>query len=101
MVGSITLFPGACIEGQPKERRIFEFTIECMKAQCTFDVFSSRSLVYDHTLARVEGADDISILKNKDKVKKGHLPEDMLSEKRYLAAQTVLDLWICYPWEAT
>ena len=40
-------------------------------------------------------------IQNKDKVKKGYLPEDMLSENRYLAAQTVPDFWICYPWEAT
>jgi len=28
------------------------------------------------------------------------LPEDMLDENRYLAAMTVPDVWICYPWEA-
>jgi hypothetical protein len=43
----------------------------------------------------------IFVLHNKDKVKKGHLPEDMLNENRYLAARTVPDVWICYPWEAT
>ncbi|MCJ1362439.1 hypoxanthine-guanine phosphoribosyltransferase [Acarospora aff. strigata] len=43
----------------------------------------------------------IFVLHNKDKRKKGHLPEDMLSENRYLAAMTVPDVWICYPWEAT
>ena len=40
-------------------------------------------------------------MQNKDKPKKGHLPEDMMSEGRYLAASTVSDVWICYPWEAT
>ena len=25
----------------------------------------------------------------------------MMEENRYLAAQTVSDVWICYPWEAT
>jgi uncharacterized protein len=25
----------------------------------------------------------------------------MLKENRYLAARTVEDVWICYPWEAT
>jgi uncharacterized protein len=34
-------------------------------------------------------------------VKKGNLPDDMLNEDRYLAARTVGDVWICYPWEAT
>jgi len=29
------------------------------------------------------------------------LPEAMLDENRYLAARTVGDVWICYPWEAT
>lgn len=24
-----------------------------------------------------------------------------MAEKRYLAAKTVSDVWICYPWEAT
>ncbi|KAI9777663.1 MAG: hypoxanthine-guanine phosphoribosyltransferase [Candelina submexicana] len=43
----------------------------------------------------------IFVLHNKDKPKKGHLPEDMHSENRYLAAHTVGDVWICYPWEAT
>ena len=43
----------------------------------------------------------IFVLHNKDKPKKGHLPEDMVNENRYLAAVTVPDVWICYPWEAT
>jgi len=43
----------------------------------------------------------IFVLHNKDKVKKGQLPEDMVNENRYLAAVTVPDVWICYPWEAT
>ncbi|MCJ1306756.1 hypoxanthine-guanine phosphoribosyltransferase [Agyrium rufum] len=43
----------------------------------------------------------IFVLHNKDKPKKGRLPEDMLLEERYLAAKTVGDVWICYPWEAT
>ena len=25
----------------------------------------------------------------------------MLEEGRYMAARTVSDVWICYPWEAT
>lgn len=36
---------------------------------------------------------------NKDKAKKGTLPEDMVA-RRYCAARTVGDVWICYPWEA-
>ncbi|KAF4628998.1 hypothetical protein G7Y89_g9144 [Cudoniella acicularis] len=43
----------------------------------------------------------IFVLHNKNKEKKGRLPEDMLDENRYLAARTVGDVWICYPWEAT
>lgn len=43
----------------------------------------------------------VFVLHNKDKVKNGHLPEDMISENRYLAARTVPDVWINYPWEAT
>ncbi|KAL6409308.1 hypothetical protein AUP68_05680 [Ilyonectria robusta] len=41
----------------------------------------------------------IFVLHNKDKPKKGTLPHDMLSNG-YQAAQTVQDVWICYPWEA-
>ncbi|PVH83241.1 PRTase-like protein [Cadophora sp. DSE1049] len=43
----------------------------------------------------------VFVLHNKNKDKKGQLPEDMLSDNRYLAARTVPDVWICYPWEAT
>ena len=43
----------------------------------------------------------IFMLHNKNKQKKGHLPTDMIDESRYLAARTVGDVWICYPWEAT
>ncbi|KAL7622611.1 hypoxanthine-guanine phosphoribosyltransferase [Parahypoxylon ruwenzoriense] len=43
----------------------------------------------------------IFVLHNKDKQKKGTLPADMMEESRYLAARTVSDVWICYPWEAT
>lgn len=38
---------------------------------------------------------------NKNKEKKGRLPDSMLDDNRYLAARTVGDVWICYPWEAT
>ncbi|KAF2210199.1 hypothetical protein CERZMDRAFT_106854 [Cercospora zeae-maydis SCOH1-5] len=43
----------------------------------------------------------IFVLHNKDKPKKGTLPEEMIASNRYLAARTVPDVWICYPWEAT
>ncbi|KAL9129170.1 MAG: hypothetical protein Q9217_002310 [Psora testacea] len=43
----------------------------------------------------------IFVLHNKDKPKKGQLPRDMIEERRYLAAETIGDVWICYPWEAT
>lgn len=43
----------------------------------------------------------IFVLHNKDKSKKGTLPDDMMKQGRYLAARTVPDVWICYPWEAT
>jgi len=43
----------------------------------------------------------IFVLHNKDKEKKGKLPDDMVNDNRYLAAVTVPDVWICYPWEAT
>ncbi|KAB5566094.1 xanthine-guanine phosphoribosyl transferase [Coniochaeta sp. 2T2.1] len=42
----------------------------------------------------------IFVLHNKDKPKKGTLPQTMMDENRYKAARTVGDVWICYPWEA-
>jgi len=41
----------------------------------------------------------IFVLHNKDKTKKGYLPQD-LEKDRYIAAVTVGDVWINYPWEA-
>ncbi|KAH0493192.1 hypothetical protein TgHK011_008109 [Trichoderma gracile] len=41
----------------------------------------------------------IFVLHNKDKPKKGQLPDDMI-KNRYLAAVTCGDEWINYPWEA-
>ncbi|KAK5169608.1 hypoxanthine-guanine phosphoribosyltransferase [Saxophila tyrrhenica] len=43
----------------------------------------------------------IFVLHNKDKQKKGRLSEDMMKSGMYLAAVTVGDVWINYPWEAT
>jgi hypoxanthine phosphoribosyltransferase len=37
---------------------------------------------------------------NKNKSKKGKLPEEMMTGGRYHAAVTTGDVWICYPWEA-
>ncbi|KAK3375837.1 hypoxanthine guanine phosphoribosyltransferase [Lasiosphaeria ovina] len=53
--------------------------------------------------ARLGGAEtqfSIFVLHNKDKTKKGTLPHHMVEQGRYLAARTVSDVWICYPWEA-
>jgi len=43
----------------------------------------------------------IFVLHNKDKPKRGMLPKEMIEEGRYLAANTIGDVWCCYPWEAT
>ncbi|KGO70936.1 hypothetical protein PITC_066170 [Penicillium italicum] len=43
----------------------------------------------------------VFVLHNKQKAKKGKLPEDMTkNDQRYHAAVTTGDVWICYPWEA-
>lgn len=42
----------------------------------------------------------IFVLHNKDKQKKAQLPNEMVEEGRYIAARTVPDVWIAYPWEA-
>lgn len=39
-------------------------------------------------------------IQNKNKQKKGTLPAEMMDNGRYMAARTVGDEWICYPWEA-
>lgn len=43
----------------------------------------------------------IFVLHNKDKVKRGRLPDEIINNNRYIAARTVPDVWINYPWEAT
>lgn len=43
----------------------------------------------------------IFVLHNKEKAKHAELPEDLMAEGRYLAAETTKDIWIAYPWEAT
>ncbi|AET39934.1 xanthine phosphoribosyltransferase Ecym_5159 [Eremothecium cymbalariae DBVPG len=43
----------------------------------------------------------IFVLHNKDKPKKAELPASIMGTGRYLAAETVPDKWLCYPWEAT
>ncbi|KAL8939783.1 MAG: hypothetical protein Q9216_003170 [Gyalolechia sp. 2 TL-2023] len=69
--------------------------------------YAVRELQKDvETAARSLGSNEktqfsIFVLHNKDKPKKGHLPQGMVDEGRYLAARTVSDVWICYPWEAT
>lgn len=42
----------------------------------------------------------IFVLHNKDKPKKAELPDSMINSGRYIAAQTVSDMWLCYPWDA-
>ncbi|ROT42620.1 hypoxanthine guanine phosphoribosyltransferase [Sodiomyces alkalinus F11] len=42
----------------------------------------------------------IFVLHNKDKQKKGFLPKEMIDSGRYIAARTLGDAWINYPWEA-
>ena len=66
-------------------------------AQTNFTIF----VLHVHPLPWRPRRCDADGAQNKDKSKKGKLPEDMLSSGRYLAAQTVGDIWICYPWEAT
>ncbi|KAF5094508.1 hypothetical protein D0Z03_002068 [Geotrichum reessii] len=42
----------------------------------------------------------IFVLHNKNKEKNAQLPQEMMNENRYIAARTVEDIWIAYPWEA-
>ncbi|EJS43095.1 xpt1p [Saccharomyces arboricola H-6] len=42
----------------------------------------------------------IFVLHNKDKSKRAGLPDSMMNSGRYIAAQTVPDMWLCYPWDA-
>ncbi|KAK9481397.1 phosphoribosyltransferase-like protein [Lipomyces japonicus] len=43
----------------------------------------------------------VFVLHNKDKPKRAQLPDKLINQGRYLAAETVPDLWIAYPWEST
>lgn len=42
----------------------------------------------------------IFVLHNKDKEKRADLPNNMVEKGLYLAARTVPDSWIAYPWES-
>ncbi|CCC72198.1 hypothetical protein NCAS_0J02190 [Naumovozyma castellii] len=42
----------------------------------------------------------VFVLHNKDKPKKADLPAKMMETGHYMAAVTVPDEWLCYPWEA-
>lgn len=61
---------------------------------------SARQILLCPQVIAVDETDAVARLQNKDKQKKGSLPQDMIDEKRYKAARTVGDVWICYPWEA-
>lgn len=73
-------------------------TLEYAVRELSKDVESARK-----ASGRMESQDEtrfsVFVLHNKDKIKKGHLPAEML-KGRYLAAETIGDEWICYPWEA-
>ncbi|KAK0644208.1 phosphoribosyltransferase-like protein [Cercophora newfieldiana] len=67
--------------------------------------YAVKELEKDVELARAKFGGEaaqfsIFVLHNKDKQKKGTLPEEMTTSGRYVAARTVGDEWICYPWEA-
>ncbi|KAK3903969.1 phosphoribosyltransferase-like protein [Staphylotrichum tortipilum] len=67
--------------------------------------YAVKELQKDVEVARAKMGSDLKtefaifVLHNKDKTKKGVLPDDIVNG-RYLAARTVGDEWICYPWEA-
>ncbi|CCK69102.1 xanthine phosphoribosyltransferase KNAG_0B06770 [Huiozyma naganishii CBS 8797] len=42
----------------------------------------------------------VFVLHNKDKPKKANLPEEMMNSHHYIAAETVPDKWLIYPWDA-
>ncbi|KAK9382394.1 uncharacterized protein V2V93DRAFT_357171 [Kockiozyma suomiensis] len=42
----------------------------------------------------------VFVLHNKEKPKRAHLPKEMMEAGHYIAAETVEDIWIAYPWEA-
>ncbi|TQS35053.1 hypothetical protein Golomagni_04537 [Golovinomyces magnicellulatus] len=73
-------------------------TLEYAVKELTKDVETARQKLGDLGGSTVFS---IFVLHNKQKKKKGVLPQELLEDGRYLAARTVPDLWICYPWEAT
>ncbi|KAB8338827.1 hypothetical protein FH972_021771 [Carpinus fangiana] len=85
-------------------------TLEYAVRELEKDVEQARQLA-GRTGAQDRTRFSVFVLHNKDKEKRGSLPRDMVEgveeadggarKPRYLAAQTVGDVWICYPWEAT
>lgn len=71
-------------------------TLEYAVKELEKDVEAARAKLNKHE----KTVFSIFVLHNKDKEKKGTLPEEMLKEDRYIAARTVKDVWINYPWEA-
>ncbi len=71
------------------------------KGPAKFSIFVLHVGCSQFYVSGMRGSRADRVAQNKDKPKKGHLPEDMTREDRYLAAQTVGDVWICYPWEAS
>lgn len=48
----------------------------------------------------VETQLSVFVIHNKDKPKKAELPQEMLNNGSYMAAETVPDSWLVYPWDA-
>lgn len=66
------------------------------ESKTRFSIFVLHVGILCYTLhAHIDGS------QNKDKSKRGNLPNELLDDNRYLAAVTVPDVWICYPWEAS
>jgi uncharacterized protein len=70
-----------------------EFSIFVLHVSVTWSGLDYHRILFEYYM--------LIISQNKDKEKKGRLPDDMLDKNRYIAARTVGDVWICYPWEAT
>ena len=72
-------------------------TLEYAVKELEKDVEIARQRLGDSNVPKTQFS--IFVLHNKDKQKKGTLPEEMVA-KHYHAARTISDVWICYPWEA-
>lgn len=79
-------------------RTTLHYALEELKKDCEDEAKAKNIDLNAHPELRTDFG--IFVLHNKIKEKKADLPESMLNDPiRYIAARTIPDAWIVYPWE--